>query len=297
MIRFISHHRPPPATRRLLALPVALACLAVAPAVAGAGVGLSVTPTFPTDSTVGQVGLPASLTITNANTGTDVSGTLCNLIDAAPCPLGGEGIAVMGSCAAQGADASCVLPDSGVFAISPVARGADGSACSGMDFAVVPGGGLFGKVRFVPVLGGHVLLPQPGSTCRIDFTVDVLRTPTTDAQPSVDGVQTIPIADASMRSNNATIGFARGSQTGVTVPPVVPPPPPPPVAPPPLPPPVVTPPVTPPAAPPLLPPDPGYRAGQRALRVPVRRVRRPGQRPARSARSSSRWTGQRRPAR
>src|SRR5436305_15240903 len=153
--RLTPNRRTRRAAAPLVAAAVALSCTALAPAVASAGVGLSVTPTFPTDSTVGQVGLPASLTITNANTGTDISGTLCNLLDATPCPLGGEGIAAMGSCAAQGADASWVLPDPGVFLIAPTARGADGSACAQMDFAVVPAGGLFGKARFGPLSGAH----------------------------------------------------------------------------------------------------------------------------------------------
>jgi hypothetical protein len=234
---------------RIVMTAAVVACMALVPETALAGAGLSVTPTFPTNSEVGQTGLAASLTIVNANTGTDVLATLCNSGDLAPCPVVSEGITLMGSCGAQGADAACVSADPGVFAISPTASGAAGSACAGMLFDVVPIAGPFGKVRFVPAGAAHVVLPIPGATCQITFTVDVLKTPGTDARPDLDGMQTIPIADASTRSNNGNTGFARGSQTGVTVPP--PPPPPPPVAPPP--PPVVTPP----PAPPLLPPIPG----------------------------------------
>ena len=215
------------------ALCLALACLLAA--TAQAGTGLSVTPTFPTSSTVGDKGLPASLTIINANTGTDVSATICNSGDALPCPIGSQGITLLGSCAAQGADAACTVADNGVFAISATGFGAAGSACANVGFSTMAVAGAPGKVRFVPMVG-HVVLSNPGATCRIDFTVDVLKTPATDAQPAVAGLQTIQIADASQYSNNGTTGFARGSQTGTTVKPP-PPPPPPPVTPPPPPPP------------------------------------------------------------
>ena len=118
------------------ALLLALAC--VLASAAQAGTGLSVTPTFPTNSTVGDTNLAASLTIINANTGTDVSAAICNSGDAAPCPLGSEGITLMGSCGGQGADAACVLADPGVFQISSTAFGAPGSACANLGFAVVP---------------------------------------------------------------------------------------------------------------------------------------------------------------
>ena len=211
-----------------------LATACVVAAGAQAGTGLSVTPTFPTSSTVGDTGLPASLTIINANTGTDVSATICNSGDALPCPIGSQGITLLGSCAAQGADAACTVADNGVFAISATGFGAAGSACANVGFSTMAVVGAPGKVRFVPMVG-HVALSNPGATCRIDFTVDVLKTPAADAQPAVAGLQTIQIADASQYSNNGTTGFARGSQTGTTVSP--PPPPPPPVAPPPPPPP------------------------------------------------------------
>jgi len=260
--------RHPPASRLALATTIAIAgVIAFAPAAAQAGVGLSVTPTFPTDSTVGQTGLPATLTITNANTGTDVSATICNSGDAAPCAFSGEGITLMGSCAAQGADAACTAADPGVFAISPTATGVAGTACAGMAFTVSSGSGAFGKVRFTPAGGGHVTLPAPGATCVMAFTVDVLKTPESVAQPAVTGLQTIQVADALQRSNNATTGFGRGSQTGATVnppPPVVPPPP---VAPPP-------PPVVPPPASPVVctpPPGPAPAGGSLCV-TPVRGV-------------------------
>lgn len=259
--------RHPPTSRIALATAIAIVgAIALAPAAAQAGVGLSVTPRFPTNSTVGQTALAANLTITNANNGTDVSATICNSGDAAPCAFSGEGITLMGSCAAQGGDAACTAADPGVFKISPTAAGAASTACAGMAFTVSSGSGAFGKVRFTPAGGAHVTLPTPAATCVIAFTVDVLKTPVTDAQPAVPGLQTIQVADALQRSNNGTTGFARGSQTGATVnppPPVVPPPPP--VAPPP-------PPVAPPPPPPVVctPPPGPAPAGGELCATPVR---------------------------
>ena len=94
---------------------------------------------------------------------------------AAPCPGDSPGITLMPSCSALD------------FARTPAARGptpasspsnrpraAAGTACSDEDVrrdGVVDA--TFGKVRFVPS-GGNVVLPTPGSSCRIDFTFDVL---------------------------------------------------------------------------------------------------------------------------
>jgi hypothetical protein len=180
-----------------------------------------------------------------------VSATICNTGDVAPCPIIGGGIAVTSSCGGQGADAACVVADPGVFTISPLAHGAAGSACAGMGFAVAPDGSEFGRVTFTPYYGGHVTLRTPGASCRIDFTVSVAKTPDTDAQPGTPGLQTIPVAGATMRSNLGTTSFARGSQTGVTVPapladtPASPSPPPPSTPPPP---PAQSPPPPPPAS-------------------------------------------------
>jgi hypothetical protein len=98
---------------------------------------------------------------------------------------------------------------------------------------VVPLGDAFGKFRFTPAAGTHVVLPAPGSTCRIEFTIDVLKAPAIDAQASVPGMQTIQVADATQYSNLSTTGSSRGSSAGSTVNPPPPPPAPPAAAPPP----------------------------------------------------------------
>src|ERR1044072_9660076 len=141
------------ASRMMPTTIAALACVVRAPAAAHAGAGLSVTPTFPTSSQVGDTGLAASVTLVNANTGDDVSATICNAGDLAPCPMRGGGISVTSSCGGQGPDAACVVADPGVFTISPLAHGAAGSACAGIGFAVTPGGGELGRVTFTPSYG------------------------------------------------------------------------------------------------------------------------------------------------
>jgi hypothetical protein len=219
-------------------------CCLAAPGSALAGVGLGMAPTFPTNSTVGDAGHAASLTITNLNTAPDAQATVCNAGDATPCPAGEEGITLIPSCGAQGAFSACTSGDPGVFRISSTATGAAGTACAGINFAVSQpvAGEPFGKVHFLPIGGAHVVLPTPGTSCRIDFTVDVVGVPDVDAQ-SMAGLQTIQVADATQWSNLGTTGSGRGSATGSTVNP--PPPPPPPVAPPP------PPPVAPPPPPPV----------------------------------------------
>jgi hypothetical protein len=235
------------------------------PGTAFAGVGLGLAPTMPTNSTVGDTGLPGSLTLTNLNTSPDVTATVCNTGDAAPCPAGDEGITLMPSCGAQGAFSACMSADPGVYRISSTATGGAGTACAGINFTVTPLGDPFGKVRFAPPPGTNVVLPTNGTSCRIDFTVDVLKVPAFDAQPGVAGVQTIQVTDATQRSNIGTTGSSRGSATGSTVNPPPPSPPPPPPSPPTA----LPPPPPPPTAPPPCVPPPGPAAPGQEICAPV----------------------------
>jgi hypothetical protein len=223
--------------RRLLACSALIAgCCLVAPGGAFAGVGLGIAPTFPTSATVGDAGLAASLTITNLNTQPDTQATVCNAGAALPCLPADEGITLMPSCGLQGPFSTCATADPGVYRVSSTATGAAGSACAGMTFSVAPiAGDAFGRVRFTPDGGTAVVLPTPGTFCRIDFTVDVLAVPAVDARTGVDGAQTIQVADATQFSDQGTTGSGRGSSSGSSVspPPPKPPPPPPPAAPPP----------------------------------------------------------------
>ena len=94
--------RHPPRLGSLWPQPSRSEGLALPPAAAQAGVGPSVTPTFPRTPRRSD-GAACGADDHHANEGTDVSATICNSGDAAPCWLNGEGITLMGSCAAQAA--------------------------------------------------------------------------------------------------------------------------------------------------------------------------------------------------
>jgi hypothetical protein len=217
------------------AIAVAACGLAVAPSAAFADAGLDVTPAMPEVVALGASGVSASLTLTNLNTETEQFATICNDNDPAPCPAGGAGITFVPSCAGQDAvSLACAVPNPGVFRVGPTAMGAVGTACAGMPFSVEPLlGDAVGTVRFRPAPGAHIQLPTPGSTCQIDFTMDVLSLPQ-DVDLAVDGAQTIQVSNATQRSDNQKTAAGNGRAV-VTVPP-------PPAPPPPTPPPTPTPP-------------------------------------------------------
>jgi hypothetical protein len=115
------------------------------------------------------------------------------------------------ACAGDGADP-------GVFSIHPTAVGAAGSACAGMFFSVTAVDPARGSVRFTPAGGQHVQLPAGfASFCRVEFEFDVVGVPSVDADPAVEGLQTIPFAAATGRSNLGGGALARGAGAAVTV--------------------------------------------------------------------------------
>ena len=134
----------------LLALLVACGALAVAPAAALAGAGLSATPLFTNNTqTVGNVNQTGTLTVQNANNGPDISATICRADDtpvstpAGAC-VGAEGLVMTPSCGAQFPNFACrpgppSAPPSGVdpdvFSINPTAVGT-GGVCVGTNFLV-----------------------------------------------------------------------------------------------------------------------------------------------------------------
>ena len=195
----------------------ALACLTLAPAAAQAGVGASAVPTFPTEATVGNAGLPASVELRNTNTDVNAThtNTVCNFGDSFQC-IGSPGITVIPACGQLGADSDCTAPDPGVFRISDTAAGQAGTECAGMVFDVALADPATGRVRFTPQGGAHVTLDGAGSICRIGFTFTVLKTPTIDQNAGVPGIQTIQIADNTQFAGFLT-AFARGSSFGTTV--------------------------------------------------------------------------------
>ena len=207
--------RPPRAIAAALA---GLACLAVLPAVAEAGVGASAVPNFPADVTVGQTSVAASIelrsTDTDANAGD--TNTVCNFGDGAPCPAGDHGITLIPSCSALGAFSACTGAEPGVFRVADTANGVPGTACAGVAFNVSLANPANGMVRFTPQNGAHVTLPGAGSTCRIAFALTVLRTPTADHNAAVPGVQTVQVTDNTQFAGALTAS-ARGTSTGTTV--------------------------------------------------------------------------------
>jgi hypothetical protein len=195
---------------------ITLSFILLTPAAAHAGASVSAGSSFPASTVVGAAGVPASVTLTNANTSPDTTLTLCNVGDVAGCD-GTEGITVVPSCGGLDFTASCISPDSGVFSISSPSFGAAGSACDGMQFTTSIINPTTGKVRFMPTGGQHIVLPSPGSYCRILLTVGVISFPDIDAQPVTPGLQTVQIVEALGFSNGGLLTFGRGSSGGVTV--------------------------------------------------------------------------------
>jgi hypothetical protein len=76
----------------------------------------------------------------------------------------------------------------------------------------------FGQLRFTPQPPGtHVVLPTVGSICAVDFTFDVLKVPTIDQNPIVDGVQTVQVVDFTEQDGGSVTASARGTSIGTRV--------------------------------------------------------------------------------
>src|SRR6476660_394421 len=101
--------------RGLAALVALLGVLALAPAAAQAGAGAGTIPNFPGLVTVGQTGVPATVTLENRNDGVNAGDTnsVCNAGDVSPpCSSPENGITLVpsckvlagGQCTAAGAD-------------------------------------------------------------------------------------------------------------------------------------------------------------------------------------------------
>ena len=127
-------------TRRLTIALILLCSPALAPALAEAGVGAGAAVTFPTTVTVGQTGLPASITMTNFNTPPNSAdtNTVCNAGEASPpCSSPERGIVLVPTCKqVAGGQCTAAGADPGVFAVSPTATGAVGSSCAGVVFDI-----------------------------------------------------------------------------------------------------------------------------------------------------------------
>lgn len=146
-----------------------------------AGVGGSAIPDYPNSVTVGDIGVPVTLTITNGSTGGNIgeSVTLSNITHAPSC-----GTSLNNTCQVPDAD-------TGVFTVHN-GTGRAGTACAAVAFtAGAPDSN--GNVAFTPgstVILGPASGPLLAAQCIIDFTVDVLKVPTKDANLVAAGVQT-----------------------------------------------------------------------------------------------------------
>lgn len=159
--------------RAVVAVAVAVVPFVAAVPVAWAGLVFGVTPAFPANVTVGQIGLPAAFQLQNMSTQPESGANL--LITA---------ISLVPSCATTVSDSNGDCPitfaDPGVFRLSATAFGEPLTACAGQTFNVVIMDPITGQVAFQPV-GSSIELGVPGtanSICRIDFTFDVVKSPT-----------------------------------------------------------------------------------------------------------------------
>jgi hypothetical protein len=162
-----------PAIQGLVGLVVAIVSFLVAVPSAVAGVGLSITPTFPTRVTVGQIGIPASIQVVNGSTPAASSGNLTiNRLNLVPSCRNTRFVG-NGDCRAAAADR-------GVFRLSATGTGEAATACADQIFTIKPLDVATGQVAFIPVGGPIVLTPPatPNSVCRVDFTFNVVKAPT-----------------------------------------------------------------------------------------------------------------------
>ncbi len=183
---------PPSARKRsrvLIALATVMVCIAapfVSVGPASAAVGMGVTADFPTNVVVGQAGIPITYSISNVSDGNDADDPT-DIIRL-------DTIRLVPSCGVSvNVDPPCTTaPDPGVFALSATGVGEAGTACAGKTFNITQTNPATGEVSFVPTDAMPVLLQrpgQPGDTCRIIFTVTVLRVPTLDSRAAA-GIQT-----------------------------------------------------------------------------------------------------------
>lgn len=191
-----------------MALTVAVVPFVVAIPVAFAGVGVAVTPDFPSNATVGQTALPASIQILNDSTLPEASSNVdVNTINLVP---------ACGVSFASGATGDCPAADAdpGVFQVSSVGTGEAGTACAGTSFTTSIIDASTGQVSFtpsMPVVLGPANDSGASPVCRLDFTFNILKAPTKPAGSSPAGtVLTDQLASASAVSDGAT-GTSTGS--------------------------------------------------------------------------------------
>jgi hypothetical protein len=189
--------------RLVVALAVAIVPFVIAVPAAFAGVGLSVTPNFPSPVSNGQTNLPASVTITNLSNGAEASGTVTLSV-----------IHLVPSCAKSGTGVNCPAAgeDPGVFQINSPVTGAAGSACAGDTFVVTVVDAATGELKLAP--SSKIVLGSPNSptqACVINFTFNVLKDPSKDFSTTLAGLQTEQIASANGTASDGIAGTGTGT--------------------------------------------------------------------------------------
>ena len=142
------------------------------------GIGLAITPAFQSPVTVGQRTQPALVQLVNQSVGQAAADTVTvtNVRINPACAVS----AVQG---APGVPSPCMAleprPDPAlpIFELSDVST--PGTTCPGAPF-VISGPDAEGDYAFTPTAGPLTLAPigQPGASCRIQFTFDVIQAPT-----------------------------------------------------------------------------------------------------------------------
>jgi hypothetical protein len=132
---------------------------------------------------VGQTGVPASITLSNGSTGAQMAQN----VTVSAITL----VATCGTQAISTGDCPLTAVDPGLLRLSASGVGEAGTGCAGGTFAIGILDAIEGKYLISP--GAPVILGPvggPDGVCIVDFTVDVLRPPTQDSNPSLAGLQT-----------------------------------------------------------------------------------------------------------
>jgi hypothetical protein len=154
------------------------------------GARLGIGPTMPTSTTVGAKGVGVFISLTNLSEPTDGKIVIPQ-----------DSITFTPSCGSLpgGAMPPCPNPDPGVFALSATGTGRAGTDCAGQTYSIAPISAATGEVRFTgPAITLRASDPttRVGGTCAIDLTVDVVKAPAIDGDPSTPGIQTYQLVNA-----------------------------------------------------------------------------------------------------
>ena len=177
--------------RAVLLVPLLLATMLAVPAAAQvAAISLSTSIGGPSGVTVGDSGVPGSITVTNNST------------NVGPVIFG---VFYHPSCADF--DLACNAPEPFVFSLSPTATG----TCSPQPLGVT-GPDQSGRFTFE---SQSSMVLATGASCTINFTFDVARMPNTDARPGDPGVQTTRSALVQATAEAAGGGTVSGTSRAI----------------------------------------------------------------------------------